>query len=333
MRLVRNTLSRTSYRTYFWNSPSSARKTPHSSSLLRGDSVPIPCSRSEDIDFGIVGGLADDKGLLFKDGSLSVEYEIGIEGTEGASTSVEALPRNALSGRLDFLPIVLLLLDGVPTWPLVVASLLSLIVLALARDGGLALLEPDSSTRGPFAEASRLFGDGDLEAEIHDFLAKVVKDPETERRLLSGPWVSFEPSLVDSYAKSLVPRRGPKANFDTVILEPTNERVDFRLNNFLPLSFPCKSSMLSDACLLNDCRKAFPFGFTSTFSEKVRLMPLLSGVECGVGIVGIWVKLADRGSEDTLRPSKASDVGGRPTLLAAAAESSGPCTSILAVII
>ena len=185
----------------------------------------------------------------------------------------------------------------------------------------------------PSAEASRLFGDGDLEGEIHDFLAKFVKDPETKRRLFSGWRISDKFPLFDSYTEVPVPRRGPKANFEAVILGPTSERVDFRLKRPLPFSRSCMSSIPSNACLLNDWRTAFPPGFVRTFSEKVRMIPLLSGVECSVTSVGIWVKLADRGSDGVLNTSEASDIDVESTLLAAAAEASEPSVSTFVVII
>ncbi len=62
-------------------------------------SAPKPCSRSEDHDFGTAGGLVNVDCVL-DNGSLSVEYDLGMGGTEGVSER-GALLSNELSGLLD----------------------------------------------------------------------------------------------------------------------------------------------------------------------------------------------------------------------------------------
>lgn len=60
--------------------------------------------------------MLESEDLWFKDGSLAVEKDLGIEGTEGIS-GLGVLLNIELSGLLDPLRIRLFLREGTLTWP------------------------------------------------------------------------------------------------------------------------------------------------------------------------------------------------------------------------
>ena len=122
---------------------------------------------------------------------------------------------------------MVLLFSGVLEWPLVSFLSSSFRLKVLDLDESFLLMVYDSFPMGTSVRNFLFLGDGDLEAEIHDFLAKLDRDPVTERRFVSRSSVSFRLPFLDSRVRSPVSPRGPNANFETAILGLIKERLDF----------------------------------------------------------------------------------------------------------
>lgn len=284
--LIRNHLSNNGVwetplgaRSYLWNSPSRARNAPHNSSLLRRESTPRFCNLSEDIDFGIVGGVSEDKWVWDMFGNLSVEKAFGIEGTSGIFGSAGAFPRKALSGRLGFLPTVEPCLArslALPFW----------IGLFADEDGdGRAWSNLDLFSVVASSGVVLFLGEGEREAVLHDFLAKFDSDPETERELRPEP-TRLAPFSVSRAYVAFPSYCVASLYFEIVILGLFSERVDE--------CTPTPVSKVPDFSCSKGCRDTPPCRLARAFSERVRLIPWDSGETFKIVPLEMWSQLADR---------------------------------------
>ena len=194
-----------------------------------------------------VGGALDN-------GSLSVEYDLGMEGTEGVSEG-GVLLNIELSGLLDLARTVLRR-DRLPlAWPFEEGS--GTLFFTSAADNGdvfrsVAGLEPLTWRVGSGAEPvslrSRVFvgdGDGDRDVLIQDFRARVEIDPATEDAFRSVPCIVPSLALLSSSGRSCEDGSGPMVNLDVVngvseffccLLEPS--RLNDLLGDFKASSGP-----------------------------------------------------------------------------------------------
>lgn len=244
------------------NSPSRARNALHKSSFLRVDSRPRLCKRSEEIDFGTIGGISEEWAWV-RDDSLSNEKDFGIKGTRGTFGSEGALPRKALSGLLGFLLATeLLILESIWLPSLGFLPVCTSLFLEVG-DEGTGRSSPGAINVGPSTGAGRFLGEGDREAVLHDFLAKIDREFETERDFGLRP--TALPALpVSGLAAELSSHCVATVYFEMVIFGFVSERMD----EYLPKPLPLASSF----CWTEGRREISPCGLARAFSERVRLI-------------------------------------------------------------
>ena len=219
----------------------------------------MPCNRSNDFDLGTAGGLLNVDDVWCNIGSLSVENDLGMGGTEGASGTGVLLSKE-LSGRIEFLRMKLFVRGTLFTWPFAV-PLGGCFESVADLEGGL-LLCLESVDVSVSRRNRPLFWDGDGEREdIHDLLrAKFESEPETDRVLRSRSGVCpFFRGVVGSYARSSEDWPAPTTNLDMVILGSFSDAVDFwRLSEPNLLNDLRCFTLPSDPSFVEFCRTALP---------------------------------------------------------------------------